>query len=114
MKYFKESEFECKCGCGKTVTQEVKDKAESAREFLGAPMIISSGARCFKHNRDEGGAPNSTHLTGEAIDVRVFNSRQRYLVFKALERAGFTGFDIQRDYVHGDTGRPEAIIFKYR
>lgn len=46
--------------------------------------------------------------------MKVFNSRQRYLVFKALERAGFTGFDIQRDYVHADTGRPETVIFKYR
>lgn len=114
MKYFKDSEFECKCGCGKTVIQEVKDRADAAREFLGAPMSISSGARCVKHNKDEGGASKSRHLTGEAIDVKVFNSRQRYLVFKALERAGFTGFDIQRDYVHADTGRPETVIFKYR
>lgn len=39
------------------------------REKYGKPMVISSGYRPDKYNREAGGAPTSPHLTCEAIDI---------------------------------------------
>lgn len=41
---------------------------ELVRNWLGAPILISSGYRCPELNAAVGGAHNSQHLTGEAVD----------------------------------------------
>jgi hypothetical protein len=38
------------------------------REFLGCPVIITSGYRCRDLNHDVGGSPTSQHLLGLAAD----------------------------------------------
>lgn len=35
------------------------------------PIIVSSGYRSAALNKEVGGAPNSQHLTGEAVDIIV-------------------------------------------
>lgn len=42
---------------------------EPLRQHLGCPIIVSSGYRCAELNRLVGGAANSQHLTGEAVDI---------------------------------------------
>ena len=46
------------------------------------PIIINSGYRSEEVNRKVGGAPNSNHLTGCAVDIRVYGIEQalRYAV----------------------------------
>ena len=41
------------------------------RDFLGKPVVVSSGYRCRELNKKVGGISNSQHLTGEAADIRV-------------------------------------------
>lgn len=41
------------------------------RDFLGKPVVVSSGYRCRELNEKVGGISNSQHLTGEAADIRV-------------------------------------------
>lgn len=41
------------------------------RNYIGKPMIISSGYRCNKINALVGGAKNSQHLSGCAVDFTV-------------------------------------------
>ncbi len=41
---------------------------ELVRNLLGAPIIISSGYRSPALNKAVGGAANSQHMTGEAVD----------------------------------------------
>ena len=41
------------------------------RDFLGKPVVVSSGYRCRELNEKVGGVSNSQHLTGEAADIRV-------------------------------------------
>lgn len=43
--------------------------ANKLRAAWGKPMIINSGYRPGHYNSDIGGAPNSTHITCEAIDI---------------------------------------------
>ena len=42
----------------------------------GVPIIINSGYRSPQLNRKIGGAANSNHLTGCAVDIRVENMEQ--------------------------------------
>lgn len=49
---------------------------ETLRERAGVPIIINSGYRSPQLNRKIGGVPNSNHLTGCAVDIRVENMEQ--------------------------------------
>ena len=75
MKWFKEKEFACKC-CGQlpplareNVKALVDFILDPVREQLGKPIVVNSGYRCERHNKDVGGVRNSQHLRGEAADI---------------------------------------------
>ena len=81
MKWFKEKEFACKCcgqlplstSSGQAPRENVKalvcEVLDPVREKLAMPIVVNSGYRCEKHNKDVGGVRNSQHLRGEAADV---------------------------------------------
>lgn len=62
------------------------------RDYLGCPVIISSGFRCAELNKKVGGRPNSQHLLGEAVDFvvpqrnlkEVFNYIKAHLPYDQL------------------------------
>ena len=75
MKWFKEKEFGCRC-CSQlpplareNVKALVREVLDPVREKLGMPIVVNSGYRCERHNKDVGGVRNSQHLRGEAADV---------------------------------------------
>ena len=69
---FVRSEFACKCECGfDTVDAELIRVLEVVRRYYGRPVIIHSGCRCSRYNRDVGGVSASQHLLGKAADFRV-------------------------------------------
>ena len=75
IKYFKRSEFACKCGrCG-GFPAEPKEAlvriADQIRAHFGAPARVISGLRCPANNKAVGGVANSQHMYGEAVDLRV-------------------------------------------
>lgn len=41
------------------------------RDYLGIPVIVSSGFRCAVLNKKINGRPNSQHCTGQAADLVV-------------------------------------------
>lgn len=70
--HFSRSEFACKCGCGfDTVDAELIKVLEKVRDHFKAAVMINSGCRCKKRNKDVGGSSKSDHLVGKAADVRV-------------------------------------------
>jgi hypothetical protein len=76
MKWFKEKEFVCRC-CGElppfareNIEALVENVLDPLRERYGKPIIVNSGYRCAKHNREVGGASGSQHMRGEAADIR--------------------------------------------
>ena len=71
IKYFKQSEFACKCGCGVSEMNETLIRvADRTREHFGTPIRVSSGRRCATHNARVGGVSNSRHTAnpGKAMD----------------------------------------------
>ena len=47
------------------------DCLQPLRDKLGKPMIITSGYRCYQLNKAIGGATNSQHTKGQAVDFHV-------------------------------------------
>ncbi|UII79569.1 D-Ala-D-Ala carboxypeptidase family metallohydrolase [Flagellimonas sp. CMM7] len=47
------------------------DELQTLRNYVGKPIIISSGLRSFQHNLEVGGATHSQHLYGTAADFKA-------------------------------------------
>ena len=111
-KYFKDSEFTCECGCGLNLEKDgIKKIADEIREHFGRPMIITSGTRCVKHNREVGGVQGSYHTTGNAIDfvipgvnVKEYADFCKQLVKQGKARYTYYGTAQMGNAVHIDTG----------
>lgn len=117
LKHFREDEFKCKCGCGMDVHLSLKILADAAREESGVKYVISSGARCKKHNEDEGGKPTSSHLKGMAIDIKYRNFLHMVWIIFGLVRAGFKRIGINRKlkFIHADIDtEKDRAIWEYR
>ena len=75
IKYFKKSEFACKCGgryCNgypAEINMDMVRAADKIRERLGVPLNVNSGLRCQQWNRIQGGATSSRHMYGDACDL---------------------------------------------
>ena len=77
IEYFTRGELRCKCG-GKycdgfpAEPQELAVRlADRARRNFGRPAHNVSFLRCPEWNRLQGGVPNSQHMYGEAMDIRI-------------------------------------------
>ena len=74
IKYFKRSEFACKCGkyCNgypAEIDMKMVKIADAIRERIRKPISVNSGLRCKTHNANVGGVSNSQHLYGNAADL---------------------------------------------
>ena len=105
MKWFKKEDFLCRCGrCEMPAEVEgnlmalVENVLEPAREKLGGPIIVNSGYRCVRYNRDVGGVANSQHLRGEAADIRCADNNR---LAKIIVEAGrFDQLIIYPTFIH--------------
>ena len=104
MKWFKEKEFVCRC-CGElppfakeNTVALVHEVLDPARERLGKPIIVNSGYRCPKHNREVGGATNSQHMKGEAADIRCDDNKK--LLKLLMESQKFDQLIIYPTFIH--------------
>lgn len=77
-KYFKLDEFKCK-HCGQIPNgnppDELIDVLCEIREHFNKPLIIRSGYRCATHNKAVGGATNSFHTKGNAVDFTIKDTK---------------------------------------
>ena len=107
--HFSWHEAACRhCGLVPSI-EEVRKTAEwleKVRAALGRPMKVLSWCRCPKHNRAVGGAPNSYHLRGWAVDFtckdlsplhvrgdRLHPNREKLAIGGLGCYAGFTHID---------------------
>lgn len=114
--YFKDKELMCKCGCG-TVNfdKDFLDKLNHIRYNIGRPLFVNSGCRCEKHNREVGGAENSSHVKGLAIDIACNDSELRYKIVKWALEFNISRIGIGKTFVHLDVDpdKPANRIWHY-
>lgn len=117
MKYFRPAEFDCRCKRGiacnaAPMNPEFLQKLDALREHWGAPLSPTSGRRCKYRNDQEGGAPMSQHLLGNACDF-MFDCPGEARHFAAMaEKFGFTGIGLGSHMVHIDN-RTEPAHWTY-
>lgn len=76
---------------------------ESARLIYGDSIIVASGFRCPTRNAEIGGALNSPHMRGTAIDpVEPGGGYNRYRMIRAFFNAGALGFGMGDRKLHFD------------
>ena len=104
IKYFKKSEFRCKCGCGSDdMNETLISVADRVREHFGKAITVSSGRRCANHNARVGGVSNSRHLSGKAMDFCVSGkSASQVLEYVQKQPEIRYAYAIDSSYVHMD------------
>lgn len=102
--HFISTEFACKhCGEFKA-NPKLVIALEAFRAIVGRPVMVDDGYRCPVHNAEVGGEPNSQHLLGNAVDVRVTGLTGRMLYQAARQVRGINGIgvDLHKGYIHLD------------
>ncbi len=108
MIYVTRDEFSCPC-CGRNETSQIfADRLNECRNSAGVPFRINSGYRCEDHNREVGGSINSAHTYGQAADIEVDTSQERFLIIQSLINAGFTRIGVYRAWIHVDQAEDRA------
>ena len=120
MKYFKNSEFFCSCGCGLNIKHmdiETLRRLDVLRASLAEPIRLSSSIRCEKYNQLRGGRENSAHLDGLAVDIMVPvpDSGYRFRLIRMTLRCGWWRIGVGDDFVHLDrsTELPQDVMWVY-
>lgn len=96
--HFNVSEFRCKCGDKHNTLLDVAlvDMLEQIFSALNcSKIIVNSGYRCIKHDKDVGGTGTGQHTKGKAADIVCYDRSGTKISSKivtcAAQDLGFTG-----------------------
>ena len=122
--YFTEEELACKGTDECDMHPEFMEKLIAVREDYNQPMIITSGYRHLAYNDTIGGAKNSPHLYGRAVDVKVAGGDALRLIGAALrhgmrgigvkQRGDYNGRFIHLDDMPQSDDHPRPWIWSYK
>lgn len=102
-KHFKKEEFDCPCCKRNNISPRLVAKIDQIREEIGKPIIVTSGYRCKKHNKEIGGAISSKHLIGMAVDITTKDiQKDRFLIIEWAIILGIKGIGISKVFIHLD------------
>ena len=117
IKWFKNKEFNCKCGCGKNnISITLVSMLDELREKIGIPIVINSGCRCKTHNKMVGGADDSAHVEGLAVDIRCLASQTRYKLLDKIFKINFARVGIAKTFIHVDIDftKSQEVVWLYQ
>lgn len=114
IKWFKPGEF----NHPEEMDQDLVDKLDALREQLGRRIDISSSFREPVHNAAVGGAQESQHLLGKAVDIVLpADGTYHYDIVRLAYQIGFTGIGEKRRSGHAGMlhldNRPAASRAKW-
>lgn len=105
-KNFSKAELECPCCQQIMMHQKLLVALQSFRDDLDRPFRINSGYRCEEHNRKIGGAKNSKHVIGCAVDISIVNWEpddiHRLLYLATGYEQSPTGIGVYPTFIHFD------------
>jgi uncharacterized protein YcbK (DUF882 family) len=114
--HFSWQEARCRCGC--EIPEELypnivqmAQAAERVRAEVGGPMFVTSWYRCPEYNAKVGGAPNSLHMKGLAMDFVAKNMPPRLvqeICVRLQARGVIGGLGRYEGHTHIDLG-PKRI-----
>lgn len=97
MKYFTINELtRTSMGLDNTPSKDVQANLEylvnnvldKVREIYGKPIKVNSGYRSKLVNKKVGGASNSQHTKGEAIDITGGNKTENKMIYEIIKNLG--------------------------
>ena len=92
-KYFSEKELKCK-GTGECLMDSAfMEKLVTLREEFNKPIILTSAYRSPTYNVKIGGAENSPHVFGRAVDIQCLGSED-YEIIRLGIKHGMTGIGV--------------------
>lgn len=87
----------------KGLDPKLTNKVEALEKALGANLWISSGVRTKEYNQQAGGAKDSQHLYGRAVDIARSSFKQSpEEAMKIALELGFTGVGFYDKHIHLD------------
>jgi uncharacterized protein YcbK (DUF882 family) len=103
-KNFRSSEFSCPCCGAAAIHPELVYELQRLRNIVGAPIYVTSGYRCVRHNAVVGGVPDSYHLQGLAADIWCEKFSPPQLMMIAEQVTGFNegGIGEYPSHIHVD------------
>ena len=110
---FTAEEFNCPC-CGEVIINgHLVNMLQAARDRAAIAFVITSGYRCENWNRILGGAEDSSHLSGMAVDIATETLNQRFIILKAVLAAGFRRIGVYMRHIHVDIDgtKPEDLVW---
>lgn len=80
------------------------------QSILGSQLTVNDGFRTPAANEAAGGAENSRHMHGDALDISTVGMTQteKLALINAAYDAGFTGIGVGANIIHIDQGSPRA------
>ena len=93
--FFADHEFERIGSDPSKMSPTTMGKLVELRRALGEPLGLNSAWRSVSKNTKAGGAKNSPHLYGKAVDLRVHGDTA-FRVVTMAEQFGFTGIGVRQ------------------
>jgi uncharacterized protein YcbK (DUF882 family) len=117
VRYFNYSEFDSPDvqGSGQMMDKTLLEMLDEVRDKLDKPIRINSGFRTPTHNEAVGGAENSSHLKGLAVDIACNKSQDRFDLINCLLDVGFSRIGVGNTFIHADIDqdKTQGVIWTY-
>ena len=105
-------EYGCRDGTrGILIDKRMSERLQAMREAIGKPIHITSAYRNPEHNEAVGGADESRHMDGCAVDIAVIGMSGAELADWG-RRFGFNGIGIASTWCHLDV-RDKPAEWRY-
>ena len=110
--YFKPTEFTCDFKPAlDNMTPVFLEKLVRLRDRCGFPFVLTSTYRSPAKNKRVGGAQNSMHLQGRAVDIMCISGAARWEIIRHATEMGLSVRVMERA-IHVDD-RESPVIFHY-
>lgn len=112
--FFSDTELRCPHCRVNGIHPQLLSKLNQFREKWGSPLLLTSAFRCEAHNTAIGGATNSMHIKGQAVDISwlAMSGSEKAALLK-LALSGFSGIGLHKQFLHVDNRPGGPLLWFY-